>query len=367
MNIYRINLLNINLRLLFYTLILAGGIFYLNSCSTTKHRSSKRKTLVIYPAPPDTARIQYLTSFSSSVDITGKQSKILKSILGEEMAQFISKPFGIEINKGKIFICDIDIGGLEIIDLEKNKFDYFVPKGKGALKLPLNCFVDENGFLYIADGNRQQIVIFDKQGNYVNAFGEGGDYKPTDVFVYNDKIWVTNIKSNKIDVYEKNQKNKFLFSFPKITEGEEGNLYQPTNIFISDDKVYVTDFGDFKIKTYTLEGEFINSIGSYGKNIGQFVRPKGIAVDKESNLYVVDAGFENCQIFNKEGDLLMFFGGTYTGPGGMYLPAGITIDYEHLKYFEKFVDPDYRLKYMILITNQYGPDKVSVYGAIEPK
>ncbi|HSO86724.1 MAG TPA: hypothetical protein VLQ91_09255 [Draconibacterium sp.] len=355
-----------NFRLIVFIFFFVTGIVFFNSCSTTKHNSKKGKTLVIYPAPPDTARIQYLTSYSSSTDVTGGQNKVMKTIFGEEGPKIISKPMGIEINKNKIYICDIDIGGLEIIDLEKNKFDFFVPEGKGALKLPLNCFVDEKGFLYIADGNRRQIVIFNEQGNYVNAFGQEGDYKPTDVFVYDNKIWVVNIK-NQVDVYDVDQGNKFLFSFPKKEDDKIGNLYQPTNIYIQDNKIYVTDFGDFKIKIYTLDGEFLNSVGSYGKNVGQFVRPKGIAVDNESNLYVVDAGFENTQIFDKGSRLLMFFGGTYNGPGGMYLPSGITIDYNHLKYYEKFVDPDFHLKYLIFITNQYGPDKVNVYGAIEPK
>ncbi len=356
-----------NLRYFTLTFILVSSIALLNSCNTSKHSSKKVNPVIMFPAPPDTARIQFLTSYSSSVNITGSQKKIMKTILGEEKPKIISKPMGIEINKNKIYICDIDIGGLEIIDLENNKFDYFKPEGKGALKLPLNCFIDENGFLYIADGNRRQIVIFDEDGNYVNAFGQEGDYKPTDVFVYNNKIWVANVKNNQIDVYERAPGNRFLFSFPQKSDVEERNLFQPTNIFIQNDNIYVTDFGDFKIKIYSLEGEFISSIGSYGKNIGQFVRPKGIAVDKESNLFVVDAGFENTQIFNKDGQTLMFFGGSYKGQGGMYLPSGITIDYNHLNYFKKFVDPDYQLKYLVFVTNQYGPDKVNVYGAIIPK
>jgi hypothetical protein len=116
-----------------------------------------------------------------------------------------------------------------------------------------------------------------------------------------------------------------------------------------------------------LNGEYISAVGSYGAGLAQFVRPKGIALDHEENLYVVDAGFENVQIFNKQGQLLMFFGGPYKGPGDMYLPAKVIIDYHHLRYYEKFVDPAFRLKYLIFVTNQYGPDKITVYGRLETK
>jgi hypothetical protein len=82
---------------------------------------------------------------------------------------------------------------------------------------------------------------------------------------------------------------------------------------------------------------------------------------------VVDAGFENVQIFDKEGQLLMFFGGPYNGPGDMWLPAKVIIDYNNLEYFQKYVHNNFNLKYLIFVTNQYGPDKVNVYGFVEEK
>lgn len=94
---------------------------------------------------------------------------------------------------------------------------------------------------------------------------------------------------------------------------------------------------------------------------------KGIAVDKENNLYVVDAGFENVQIFNNKGQLLMFFGGSYKGPGDMWLPAKVIIDYDNLNYFQKYVHESFDLKYLIFVTNQYGPSKINIYGFVETK
>ncbi len=352
-------------KFIFYTVFLIAGVILFSSCKTSK-LSKSGATTILYPAPPDTARLQFLTSFSSSKAFQN-QSKFSKLIVGEKVSLPIIKPFGIEIGNNKIYICDLELEGLEIINLKKNSFEYFKPTGKGTLKKPLNCFVDKNSFLYIADGERKQVVIFDNNLNYVNAFGLGSEYKPTDVNVFDNKIWVTDIKNNKVDVFEQAKPNKLLFSFSGGEDGEEGRLYQPTNIYITDKKVYVTDFGEFKIKTYDHKGNYLSSLGSYGRNLGQFVRPKGIAVDKEENLFVVDTGFENTQIFNEKGQLLMFFGGNTGGPGGMYLPAGITIDYNHIEYFTKYVDADYTLKYLVFVTSQYGKDKIGVYGAIMQK
>ena len=319
---------------------------------------------IVYPPPPDSARIQFLTSISVSTDITGKRSGILRYILGEEESLPVYKPYGISSSAGKLYICDTQLGGLEIIDLQKNAFSYFNPTGRGKIVKPVNCTTDENGFLYIADTERNQIVIFDEQLNYFNSFGNPREFKPTDVKVYDNKIWVCDLKSRQIQVYD-GISYQLLSQFPELSQREAGYLFSPTNLFVTGQNVYVSDFGDFKIKLYDHSGKYEKSIGDYGNSPGQFVRPKGIAVDQDNHLYVADAGFENVQIFDEQGQLLMFFGGSYQGSGDMWLPAKVTLDYQNLSYFQKYVDRRFNLKYLIYVTNQFGPDKVNVYGFVE--
>ncbi len=337
------------------------------ACTQDLSKSSGTDDLVIYPPPPDTTRIQYLTSFSSSHDIIGKQSAFNRYILGEEVPKPIIKPYGITVRNSKIYICDSGLGGLEIIDLAEKKFDYFIPGGLGQLQLPLNCSIDENGSLYVADGNRRQVVIFNSEGKYVSALGEKSEkFKPTDVVVEDDTIWVASVSDRKIFVYNRIN-NSLLFHFPDAEPGDEAYLYQPVNISVDPLYVYVSDIGDNKIKKFSHDGKYLDFTGGYGNYAGQLMRPKGIAVDDESNLYVVDAAFENVQIFNEEGAILMFFGGPYRRHGDMWLPADVEVSYSDLNFFSSFVDESFNLKYLIFVTNQYGPDKVSVYGFVGPK
>jgi DNA-binding beta-propeller fold protein YncE len=349
---------------LFYLTLFAAVI---TSCARDLNRSSLADDLIIYPPPPDTTRIQYLTSISTSSDIKGKQSGFSKFLSGEEVPKTINKPYGVTVSGSKIYICDTGLGGLVIMDLAGKSFEYFIPAGKGQLQLPLNCSVDSSGNLYVADGNRRQIVVFNKDLKYVTAFGEKGEsFKPTDVSVNGNKIYVASVKDQKIFVYDK-YSDSLLFNFPSMEPGDDGYLYQPTNIFVDQSFIYVSDLGDNKVKIYSPEGRFQSFVGGYGNYVGQLQRPKGISVDKKSNLYVVDATFENIQIFNKDGRVLMFFGGPYYSHGDMWLPADVTISYTTLEYFKKYVDDSFDLEYLIFVTNQYGPDKVSVYGFVKPK
>ncbi|MFC2086434.1 hypothetical protein ACFLQ9_01805 [Bacteroidota bacterium] len=349
-------------RILYFILIL-----FVCSCATVKKQATVQQELIIYPSPPSTPRIQYLTSISNSNDITGQQSNFSKFIMGEEISKSIVRPYGIDIKNGKIYICDPGVGGMEIINLEEKTFVYFGPKGLGLLPSPVNCYVDDKEFLYVVDGVRKQIVVFDKELNFVKTVGDKKKLVPVDIFEYDEKFFVTNSVAHQINVYKKDSANELLLSFPEAEAGDEQFLYQPTYLTVLDDFLYVTDFGDFRIKKFSHNGEFLGSIGSSGNSIGQFARPKGNAVDKDGNLYALDAGFENVQIFNEKGQVLMFFGGPYQGHGDMYLPTNILIDYDNLKYFEKHVDPSFNLKYLIFVTNQFGPDKISIYGFIESK
>ena len=336
------------------------------ACNPQSAKSPSPGSLVIFPPPPDTTRIQFLTHFSSSVDLERKRGGFKIFLLGEEEARDIIKPYGVTAHKEKVYICDTGVAGLEVLDLSKGTFEYFIPGGKGQLQLPINCCVDERGFLFIADANRKQIVVFDSERKYLHAFGETEDFKPTDVAVYRDRILVANVQDHAVYVYGKGD-YKLIEKIPAMGSGEEGFIRQCTNIALSQDVLYVSDMGDFNVKKFSMDGGYMGLVGGYGNNPGRFTRPKGVAVDKEQNLYVVDAAFENVQIFNAHGDLLMHFGGSYGGVGAMWLPAAVEVSYENLSYFQDYVDQSFELKYLIYVTNQYGPAKVNVYGKVEEK
>ena len=351
-------------RIAFYGTLLFACI--LCGCNRDAAKSPAPETLVIFPPPPATTRIQFLTHFSSSADMAGTRSAFHRYLFGEEKPLGIIKPYGVTVDKNRIYICDTGLAGLEVLDLEEGSFEYFIPGGKGQLKLPLNCCVDQSGRLYIADGNRQQIVVFDAEREYVHAFGEQENFKPTDVAVHQGKVFVANVLEHSVCVYDA-ESFQLLEKMAALEAGDDGFIRKSTNLALTDSILYVSDFGDFNVKKYSIDGEFGGKVGGYGNTPGSFTRPKGLAVDREENLYVVDAAFENVQIFNREGELLMHFGGSYEGAGAMWLPAAVEISYENLEFFEPYVDESFRLKYLVYVSNQYGPAKLNVYGFVVEK
>lgn len=342
--------------LLIFMLVVSG-------CATLPKITQEKQKPVFYPPEPDQPRLQFLASFSSSDDLSASPSAFRKFIIGDvKGAKPIVKPYGISVFNNKIYVCDTVHNGIDILDLEKAKFEYFRPKEAAQLIDPINLCFDANGDMYVADSRRGQVVIFDKDGDYLGAIGKKSELKPTGVLIRGEKIYICDLKTHSVRIFGLKDR-QYLSSVPGEGAKEEAKLFSPTNIAIDEEgNLYVSDTGAFRVQKYNLNGEFLKSIGSHGDSLGQFARPKGVAVDREGKIYVVDSAFENVQIFDQEGKLLLFFAEPGGSPVSLVLPAGIAIDYSLKDYFAPLIDPSFEVEYLVLVTSQYGDRKVSIFG-----
>jgi DNA-binding beta-propeller fold protein YncE len=348
-------------------ILLAGlGTVLLNSSSAAKE-AKKPAEYLFFPPPPDEPHIQFLASFSTEEqlqELAGKR-KFFNFIVGEErMQRPIVKPYGITSTPGRLYVCDTGPGSIEIIDLEKRRISYFRPGGNGTIGTPINIAVDDDGTRYITDTKRKQVLIY-KVEDYAGAIGEKDDMKPVGVALAGGRIYVTDIQNHCVRVYDKTSL-KELFRFPKtdVKEQSEERLYSPTNVALGKNgKVYVSDTGGFSVNVYDSEGKFLKKIGEEGLSPGKFGLPKGIAVDRKGLFYVVDAKTQLVQLFDDQGRILMYFGNPTSDKGGSTcLPAGIAVDYDNVQQFQRFAAPNFAIEYLILLTNQMGGQRVSVFG-----
>ena len=64
----------------------------------------------------------------------------------------------------------------------------------------------------------------------------------------------------------------------------------------------------------------------------------------------------------EKGQVLTFFGTPGTHPGAMYLPAGVCVHEGDLELFKDKIHPAFQAERLVLVTNQFGPNKVTVYA-----
>jgi hypothetical protein len=325
--------------------------------------SEESEAPVFYPPPPDRPRLQFLKKFSTAYDLGGSKSSFRDFVFGgeENEEKAVNKPLGVAVYDGKIFVVDTRSGGYVIFDLVENKRRLVRGSGAGTLSKPLNIAIDEQGMRFVTDSTVGAVLAFDNKDRFVRKYGDKDQFRPADVAVSGDRLYVSDPKNHKIHVLDKNS-GESLFSFggPGTIPGK---LAHPTSLAISPDgTVYVSDTSNFRVQQFSADGEYIRHIGAVGTAVGHFARPKGVAVDRSRNLYVIDAAFQNVQVFNDEGQTLMFFGGAGNGPGDMNLPVVVKIDYDNVEYFRQYAAPGFEIEYLAIVVNQYGLNKVSVYG-----
>ena len=343
-------------------LLIFPFLLILGACATAPLPKEARGP-IFYPPAPAPPRVQYLASFSSAADLAGPQSGFAAFLLGKDPKEeyAVQKPYGVGIWDGKIYVVDAGGPGYAVFDLKSAQLKGVSGSGGGKLRKPINITIDGDGTKYVTDTGLNQVLVFDRDDNFLRAYGAQEQFRPGGVAVWGDRIYVSDIKNHEIQVLDKGS-GKLLFKFGKAGSKEE-ELFFPTNIVIGPDQhLYVSNTGNFRIQKFTVDGKFVRSFGEIGKSPGQFARPKGVAIDREGRIYVVDAAFENIQVFDKEGRLLLFFG----GPGGnredINLPTAMVIDYENVPLFQRFADPKFKVEYLILVASQFGASKVNVYG-----
>ena len=320
---------------------------------------------VFFPPAPELPRLQYLTSFSSSKDVE-EQSSFNKFVVGARQDVKVDKPYGVGIHDAKLYVCDTN-ATVVVFDLEARSFGPLKgASGAGRLMQPTNISIESDGTKYVADPVRGQIVEFDRNDEYVKAYGRAGGWRPVDAVPIKDRLYVADIANGLIHVFDKSSGEEV-----KVI-GHEGDssqrLDRPSNLAVdAEGNLYVTDVGRFQVVKFDPDGRFLMTFGDLGDGPGHFARPKGIALDREGHLYAVDAAFSNVQMFNKEGRLLMFFGQSGEKAGDLILPAKVAVDYDNVAVFQKYAQPDFQIDYLVLVTSQFGPRLVNVLAAGKEK
>lgn len=354
----------------FVYLSILAFIFFTAACSgggskvpKVSPQGSKGSDYIFFPPLPDTPRYQYLTTFSSSLDIQKKKSKFFKFIAGDEVEKprIIKKAYGVDMFDGVIYVCDIRGKAVVTLNLRTREFGYIGVTGSGKLGRPVNLKIDkQEKIVYVADMGRKQVLSYSPEGKLLKTFGKRDQLNPSDVDFHGSKLFISDVKAHQIIVLDRNT-GEIISKIGK-PGSNDGEFFHPTNITIKNDRLYVSDTTNFRIQIFDLDGNFLDKFGKIGRRPGDFSRNKGIDVDNEGLIYVVDSAYENVQVFNKEFKLLIWMFGPGVDKHNINLPAAITIDYDDIEYFKKYLSPKFKAEYLLLVTSNFGLNKVNVYA-----
>lgn len=306
---------------------------------------SKKKEAVLWPAPPDQPRFQYLGLLRSAADIVveSEEAQWKRRLTGQSAVNqrpVIDKPSGIAARAGLVYVAEPAAKSVTVFDLVRGKVFRFGQREPNELMRPQSIAVDAAGQVYVLDTLKHKVMVFDNLGLFVKSIEvRKGFANPVAVAVSPEGDTIYVVDRGEVDGPD----HKVVAFAPDGSErfrlGPRGNGPGQFNIPLaatvgSDGTLYVADAGNFRVQTFDAKGNFKSVFGGVGAEPGKFSRPRAIALDPEGNIYVADAAFNNVQIFDPSGQLLMPLGGLSRepGPANYALIAGIAVDEKNHLY-----------------------------------
>lgn len=339
----------------------AAGAALMAGCAAAP---SNETPLVLFPAPPERPRVQFLMWASGADQVEPSKGSFESFVLGEEpvVQRAINKPYGVAARDGVVYVCDTKGLSLCRLDFKNKTYGVIGVSGPGRLRKPINMVMDALGYKFVVDVDRKQVVVFSPDDKYATAFDVPEPCHPVDVAVYENELFVLdNDDTPQIVVLDRTNGN-VLRTFGGAG-GEPGQFKIPNSLCVGPDgSLYVSDTHNWRIQKLTRQGESVWVKGEPGYQLGQFGRPRGLRVGPDGILYVVDGATEIVQMFDSQGRTLMRFGGPGDVPGALNLPSTLAIDSTSIPYFKPYVHKDFRVDYLLFVASQYGDHLVNVYA-----
>ena len=219
------------------------------------------------------------------------------------------RPDWIAVNsKGTIAVSDNEEHCILIFDKNGNFVQEFgcYGEGPGQLANPAGItFLNDNEVL-VGDDDNGQIQQFNVQtGNFVKSFGKRGTgdgefIAPQGIFISDEgHVIVADCLNNRIQVFDED--GKFM---SKFGDNGPGELCEPSGCIYHKNKFIVSDSGNHCLKVFGKAGKFLYKIGEEGEADGQFSYPWGLCVEKYGDhlsLLVCDRDNGRIQQFTMEG------------------------------------------------------------------
>lgn len=182
------------------------------------------------------------------------------------------------------------------------------PKGQVFGGVVPAVAVDSQDRVYIARRDPPAILVYNREGHYLTAWGEGVLHSPHSVWISPEgHVFVADIADHTIRTFS-------LDGQLLATLGSDGQAGTPGMPFNSptwaalspEGELFVSDgYGQHRVHHFAADGTLKNSWGEEGAGPGQFGLPHSIRVDPRGRVLVLDREPNHrLQIFDMQGTFL---------------------------------------------------------------
>lgn len=201
-----------------------------------------------------------------------------------------------------------------------------LPEGWSFHEVP-DVAVDAQDRVYVFGRGEHPMMIFEADGSFVSAWGEGRFVRPHGLTIGPDgNLYCADDGGHCI--YKCTPAGEVLMTIG--TPGQpaprlSGKPFsQPTKVaFDPQGDLYIADgYGNAKVHKYSAAGEYLFSWGEYGTDPGQFNLVHSICTDAEGRVYVADRENHRVQVFDPQGQYITQWNNMHR-PCGLHIVGGL--------------------------------------------
>lgn len=207
--------------------------------------------------------------------------------------------------------------------LGNNRIEYEViegweqlPEGWSFIEVA-GVATDSQDRVYAFNRGEHPMIVFDRDGKFLNAWGEGVFTNPHGIFIGpDDTIYCADNFDHTVRIFrpdgtltktlgEKDKPADTGFeAWTTPVKRAAGPFNMVTNVALSPaGEMYIADgYGNARVHRFSAEGDLLSSWGEPGSGPGQFKLPHAIAVDRRGRVYVADRENSRIQVFTGEGE-----------------------------------------------------------------
>ena len=188
--------------------------------------------------------------------------------------------------------------------------------------------VDAKDRVYVFCRGEHPLIVFERDGSFVTAWGEGIFARPHGITLGpDDTLYCADDRGHCIR--QCTLDGRLLMTIG--TPGEPASLHsgepfnQPTKVAIhpKTGELYISDgYGNARVHSYAADGDYLFSWGAFGTDPGQFNLVHSVCTDEEGKVYIADRENHRVQVFDGEGNYLSQWNNLHR-PCGLRIQGGL--------------------------------------------
>ena len=238
----------------------------------------------------------FITSFGSGELIILDAKGFLVNKAGREVG--LTAPYGVALDEtGRIYLSEVQTGLLKVLSpggALMDRIDLSLVVGRPVS--PGRITIGQDGRLYIADLRAHEILVFNLQGDFLQALG-GFAYLQK-AAVVNDKIIGLSAYGRAVHIFDQT-------GVPLLAFGDHGEASERSSIFSfptgfavdAKGRLWIADAFQHRLRVFSLDGRHLFNYGRLEIDTGGFFFPVDLCFGEKGMLYVLEKGAERIQIF----------------------------------------------------------------------